>query len=203
MNERVRKLREQSVSIRPYISTERAELITDFYQTDIPMRESVVMTRALAFKHLMEKKTIYINDGELIVGERGPAPKATPTYPELCCHDMEDLRILHMREKTSFVVSDDVQKVYAEKIIPFWQGKTLREKLFSTMSPQWHAAFDAGVFTEFMEQRAPGHAILDDKIYHQGMEDFKHRIVEKRASLDLLNDPLAYEKNQEYQAMTI
>ncbi|MBN1817732.1 MAG: hypothetical protein JW828_10255, partial [Sedimentisphaerales bacterium] len=153
MNERVRRLREQSVSIRPYISTERAELITQFYQSDIPMRESVVMTRALAFRHLMENKTICINDGELIVGERGPAPKATPTYPELCCHDMEDLRILHIREKTSFIVSEDVRKVYAEKIIPFWRGKTQREKLFSAMSPQWHAAFEAGVFTEFMEQR--------------------------------------------------
>ena len=83
-------LRKESVEIRPYISTERAELITDFYQSDIPRRESVVVCRALSFKHLMENKTICINDSELIVGERGPAPKATPTYPELCCHSMED-----------------------------------------------------------------------------------------------------------------
>ena len=110
MNERVNRLRSQSVETRPYISTERAELMTDFYRSDIPQRTSIVVCRALSFKHLMEKKTICINDGELIVGERGPAPKATPTYPELCCHSMEDLRILNSRERTPFVVLGSVPK---------------------------------------------------------------------------------------------
>ncbi len=203
MNERVAKLRRQSVETRPYISTERAELVTDFYKSDIPMRESVPVCRALAFKHIMENKTICINEGELIVGERGPAPKATPTYPELCCHDLEDLRVLNIREKTSFVVSDEVRKVYEEKIIPFWSGKTIREKLFGLMDEQWRRAFEAGVFTEFMEQRAPGHAILDDKIYRKGMLDFKQDIARNREQLDYLNDPRAYEKQQEYRAMEI
>ena len=203
MNERVAKLKKQSVEIRPYISTERAELMTDFYQSDIPRRESVVVCRALSFKHLMENKTICINDGELIVGERGPAPKATPTYPELCCHSMEDLDILDSRQKTAFVVSDEVRKIYSERIIPFWRGKTIREKLFSSMEKKWHKAFDAGVFTEFMEQRAPGHAILDDKIYHKGMLDFKRQIAENRKKLDYFNDSRAYEKDQEYRAMDI
>ena len=203
MNERVAKLRKESVETKPYISTERAELMTEFYKSDIPMRESVPVCRALAFKHIMENKTICINDGELIVGERGPAPKATPTYPELCCHSLEDLRILNTRERTSFVVSEDVKKVYKEKIIPFWSGKTMREKLFNAMDQEWHQAFNAGVFTEFMEQRAPGHAILDDKIYRKGMLDFKRDIAENRKRLDYLNDPCAYEKDQEYRAMDI
>lgn len=203
MNERVAKLHKQSVDIRPYVSTERAELITEFYKSDVVMGVSVPVCRALAFKYLMEKKTVCINDGELIVGERGPAPKATPTYPELCCHSIEDLRILGSREKTSFVVSEEVIKVYKDTIIPFWTGKTIREKLFDAMEQEWHQAFNAGVFTEFMEQRAPGHAILDDKIYHKGMLDFKREIAEGRKKLDYSNDPHAYEKDQEYQAMDI
>ena len=203
MNERVAKLRKHSVEIKPYISTERAELITDFYKSDIPASVSVPLCRALSFKYLMENKSICINDGELIVGERGPAPKATPTYPELCCHSMEDLRILNSREKTTFVVTEEVRKTYKEKIIPFWSGKTMREKLFSAMDEKWHQAFNAGVFTEFMEQRAPGHAILDDKIYRKGMLDFKRDIAENRKKLDYFNDPRAYEKDQEYQAMDI
>jgi pyruvate formate-lyase/glycerol dehydratase family glycyl radical enzyme len=203
MNKRVTRLREQSIRTKPYISTERAGLVTQFYQSEVPMRHSVPVCRALAFKHIMENKTICINDGELIVGERGPAPKATPTYPELCCHDLEDLRILNTRQKTSFDVGDDVIKVYEEKIIPFWSGKTIRDKVFQAMNQQWHLAFDAGVFTEFMEQRAPGHAILDDKIYHRGMLDFKKTISENKKKLDYLNDPRAYDKEQEYQAMEI
>jgi pyruvate formate-lyase/glycerol dehydratase family glycyl radical enzyme len=203
MNERVAKLRKESVEIRPYISTERAELMTDFYQSDIPQRDSVVVCRAKSFKYLMENKTVCINDGELIVGERGPAPKATPTYPELCCHSMEDLRVLNSREKTAFVVSGEVRKIYSERIIPFWSGKTIREKLFGSMEKKWHKAFNAGVFTEFMEQRAPGHAILDDKIYRKGMLQFKNDIAENRKKLDYFNDLRAYEKDQEYRAMDI
>ncbi|MHC4203710.1 MAG: pyruvate formate lyase family protein, partial [Planctomycetota bacterium] len=196
MNERVKKLRKESVETRPYISTERAELVTDFYRSDIPRKTSVVVCRALSFKHLMANKTICINDGELIVGERGPAHKATPTYPELCCHSMEDLRILDSRERTPFVVSEEIRKIYSEKIIPFWTGKTLREKLFDSMEEKWFQAFNAGVFTEFMEQRAPGHAILDDKIYRKGMLDFKRQIAENREKIDYFNDPRAYEKDQ-------
>ncbi len=203
MNERVAKLREQSVQTRPHISTERAELVTEFYRSDVPLRESVPVCRALLFKHVMEHKSVCINDGELIVGERGPAPKATPTYPELCCHTLEDLRILDSRERTPFAVTDEVTQVYEEKIIPFWTGKTMREKLFAAMDEQWHRAFETGVFTEFMEQRAPGHAILDDKIYRKGMLDFKRDIAENRKNLDYFNDPRAYEKDQEYQAMDI
>ncbi|MBN1805879.1 MAG: glycyl radical protein [Sedimentisphaerales bacterium] len=203
MNERVSKLRKQSVETRPYISTERAELLTEFYKSDTALSKSVPVTRALSFKHIMENKTICINDGELIVGERGPAPKATPTYPELCCHSLEDLRILNSRERTPFIVSAEVRKIYSESIIPFWAGKTMREKLFGAMDQQWHQAFKAGVFTEFMEQRAPGHAILDDKIYHRGMLDFKRDIEENRKKLDYFNDRCAYEKDQEYQAMSI
>jgi pyruvate formate-lyase/glycerol dehydratase family glycyl radical enzyme len=203
MNKRVNSLREQSVRTKPYISTERAELITQFYQSDVPMRQSVPVCRALAFKHIMENKTICINDGELIVGERGPAPKATPTYPELCCHDLEDLRILETRQKTSFEVGEDVKRIYEEKIIPFWSGKTMRDKVFREMDEDWHRAFNAGIFTEFMEQRAPGHAILDDKIYYKGMLDFKKAISKNRKNLDYFNDPRAYEKNQEYKAMEI
>ena len=203
MNERVAKLREQSVGTRPYISTERAELVTEFYGGDVPWRVSVPVCRALSFRHLMERRTICINDGELIVGERGPAPKATPTFPELCCHTLEDLRILNSRERTPFIVTDEVRKIYEEKIIPFWTGRTMREKVFKAMTTEWHQAFNAGVFTEFMEQRAPGHAILDDKIYRKGMLDFKQDITENRKKLDFLHDPRAYEKDQEYQAMDI
>jgi len=203
MSERVARLRRQSVETKPYISAERAELITDFYQSDVPMRESVPVTRALAFQHLMEHKTICINEGELIVGEKGPAPKATPTYPELCCHSSQDLQILNDREKTSYAVSEDVKRVYREKIIPFWSGKTMREKMFRAMDNQWLAAYEAGMFTEFMEQRSPGHTVCDNKIYRKGMLDFKAEIQQSLDKLDYLNDPQAYAKQEELKAMLI
>ncbi len=203
MNERTRRLRQVSVDTTPYISAERAELVTEFYAGDVPRRTSVPVCRALALKHILERKEIFIDHGELVVGERGPAPKATPTYPELCCHSIEDLRILSTRRKTRFDVSDDVRRVYEESIIPFWQGATMRERLFARMSKEWHAAFEGGVFTEFMEQRVFGHAILDDKIYREGLLDRKRMIEDHLARLDPLGDPRAYEKREELAAMAI
>ena len=203
MNERVARLREESVQTRPWISAERAELVTDFYASGIPLQVSPPVCRALAFRHLMEKKTVYIGEGELIVGERGPAPKGTPTYPELCCHTPEDFDVMRRRRRTRFEVGEEVYKVYREKILPFWKGKTMREKVFASMTEEWKKAFEAGVFTEFMEQRAPGHAILDDKIYRKGFLDFIEDIRASRESLDFLEDREAWEKKQELDAMEI
>lgn len=192
-----------SVETKPYISVERAELVTDFYQSGVPMQVSAPVARAMALKHIMENKAICVNEGELIVGERGPAPKATPTYPELCCHTLEDFEIMGKRCRTPYQVDDKVKKIYKEKIIPFWQGKTIREKVFASMTQEWLMAFEAGVYTEFMEQRAPGHAILDDKIYHRGLLDFQDDIAESLRRLDYLNDPEAWAKEQELKAMNL
>jgi formate C-acetyltransferase len=199
---RVALLRQQSLDAQPTISSERAELMTDFYRQNLGPVSTPVL-RALSFRYLIEHKTIYIGEGELIVGEKGPAPKATPTFPELCCHSLSDLDILDTREKISFRVSPQVKRVYEEQIIPFWQGKSMRDLIFREMSPEWKAAYEAGIFTEFMEQRAPGHTVLDDKIYRRGMLDFKADIQSSLDKLDYLNDPQAYEKQEELRAMSI
>ena len=64
-------------------------------------------------------------------------------------------------------------------------------------------AYEAGIFTEFMEQRSPGHTVLDDKIYHKGMLDFKSDIQESLDALNFLDDPEAYHKSEELKAMAI
>lgn len=201
MTDRVARLRQRSLETKPDLSTERAELLTAFYER--APNVSPPMLRALAFRHLMEHKTIVILDDELIVGERGPAPKATPTYPELCCHSLEDLDVLDRREKVPYAVSEDARRIYAERIIPFWRGKTMREAIFDAMTDEWKAAYEAGVFTEFMEQRAPGHTVLDDKIYRRGLLDVQADIDRALARLDFLRDPEAYDKQEELRAMRI
>ena len=202
MSARVARLRQQSLEAVPTISTERAELLTEFYKRDLGL-VSAPVRRALAFQYLMEHKTICINEGELIVGEKGPAPKAAPTYPELCCHSLDDLDILNSREKIPFAVSPQARRVYEENIILFWRGKTMRELIFREMTGEWKAAYEAGIFTEFMEQRSPGHTVLDGKIYRKGMLDFKQDIHRSLDSLDYLNDPQAYNKQEQLKAMDI
>ena len=202
LTKRVEKLRQQSLNTKPSLSSERAELLTEFYRQSTGL-ESTPLKRARSFQYLQEHKTICINEGELIVGEKGPGPQAAPTFPELCCHSLEDLRILDSRSKIPFSVSTQVKETYTKEIIPFWQGRSMRDLIFREMSSDWLAAYEAGIFTEFMEQRSPGHTVLGDKIYHEGMLDIKLDIQTALAGLDFLNDPQAYARQEELKAMLI
>jgi trans-4-hydroxy-L-proline dehydratase len=204
MNERIQRLRSRCLEAQPSISGERASLLTDFYQSDeAQAASSTVVLRALSFKYLLQNQSLWIGDDELIVGERGPFPKATPTYPELCCHSVPDLQLLNSRPRTRYAVGSDTQALYSSAIIPFWESRSIRNKVFQMASPEWQEAFDSGVFTEFMEQRAPGHAVLDDKIYHAGLLDFIARIQESRAQISASDLPSRTQKLEELQAMEI
>ena len=151
----------------------------------------------------MEHKTIVIQDGELIVGERGPAPKASPTYPELCCHTVEDLEVLSSREKIPYAVDSATTQFYEQEAIPFWRDRSLRDQIFASMTPEWLAAYDAGIFTEFMEQRAPGHTAGGGQIFRKGFLDYRREIEEELGRLDFLGDPDAYDKREELRAMSV
>jgi pyruvate formate-lyase/glycerol dehydratase family glycyl radical enzyme len=202
MTDRTRRLRQESLESVPSISAERALLVTAFYQENIG-RLSTPVLRARAFLHLCEHKTLHHGDGELIVGERGPEPKAVPTFPELICHSIEDLRILDSRPKTRYSVPDSALSAYESTVIPFWTGRSIRDRLFDALPDDWHGAYEGGVFTEFMEQRAPGHTVLDDKIYGKGMMDFRADIDAAMGGLDFAEDPEAQDKREALHAMQI
>ncbi|HHY17342.1 MAG TPA: formate C-acetyltransferase/glycerol dehydratase family glycyl radical enzyme, partial [Firmicutes bacterium] len=202
MRERVLRLRTRSLDAVPALTIERAQLVTQAYKK-YEGRVSVPVLRALTFQALMQQKEVYIGEDELIVGERGPVPKATPTYPELCCHTVEDFHVINNREKTFFKVNPRAREVQENEIIPFWKERSLRHRILQEMTDEWKDCYEAGIFTEFMEQRAPGHTVADGKIYQKGFLDFKKEIEEALSNLDFLNDPEAWEKQEQLRAMSI
>ncbi len=202
MNERVRRLRQQNFDTPTTLSIERARIETAFYKENYGTMPIAVL-RARNFYEICQKKTIYIGPDELIVGERGPVPKAVPTFPELTCHSVEDLHTLDTRELQSYHISQEDIDIYEREVIPYWKGKTQRERIFNHVSREWEDAYHAGVFTEFMEQRAAGHTAMDGKMYHEGLLDVKRRIEERISRLDYIYDPEATDKQQELEAMAI
>jgi formate C-acetyltransferase len=202
MNARITMLRKRSVETEASLSIERALHETAFYRENYG-KYSIPVLRALTFLDHCQRKTIYLGEGELIVGERGPAPKVVPTFPELTCHSVEDFHVLNTREMQRYTISGEDIQIYEREVIPYWQGRTQRERIFSHVPEEWKAAYQAGLFTEFMEQRAPGHTALDGKIYKKGMIDFKQEIAGSLASLDYLNDPEATDKAEQWKAMDI
>jgi formate C-acetyltransferase len=202
MNERVKKLREESFEARPSFSSERAVLTTEFYEEWLG-RVSTPVLRAMNFRNLCERKAIYIGEGELIVGERGPRPKAVSSFPELTCHSEEDLRILDSRPMASYKVSASDIAAYRERVIPYWRGRSMRDRAFAEIPEDWKELYEAGLFTEFMEQRAPGHTALDGSIYRKGLRARRAETAAARAAVDWGADPEALAKDEELKAMDI
>ena len=202
MNDRVKRLHQQSIDTPTTLTIERALIETAFYKENYGKMPNCIL-RARNFYEICKKKTIYIGKDELIVGERGPVPKAVPTFPELTCHTVEDLHTLNDRELQPYFISQEDIDTYEREVIPYWEGRTQRERIFSHVSKEWEEAYHAGVFTEFMEQRAGGHTAMDGKMYHRGLLDCKALIAKTLAELDFINDPEATDKQQELQAMDI
>lgn len=202
MNERIRHLRQQNFNTTTTLSIERALIETAFYKENYGTMPIAIL-RARNFYEICQKKAIYIGDEELIVGERGPLPKAVPTFPELTCHSVEDLHTLNERELQRYTISQEDIDTYKREVIPYWKGKTQRERIFNHVSKEWEEAYHAGVFTEFMEQRAAGHTAMDGKMYHEGLLDVKARIEKRISELDYIYDPEATDKQQELEAMAI
>ena len=199
MTPRIQRLRQESLDTRPWLSAERASLVTEA----MPRASALAppLQRAALFAHVLDRKALYLGADELIVGERGPSPKGTPTFPELCCHSLDDLTVLHTRDRIAYCVSPEARRTYQDTIIPFWTGQSMREAIFAEVPAEWRAAYDAGVFTEFMEQRAPGHTVLGDVIYRRGFLDLAADCNRAIAALDWDADPRAYDKSLQLRGM--
>ncbi len=202
MNERIQKLRELSVTTPVHIDLERAKIETDFYKEN-DGKYSIPVMRAMVLKEYFSKKTLYLGDGELIIGEKGKDPQASPTFPELCCHSVEDMVVMSERELVSFKTTEEDRKLQAEEIIPYWTGRSMREKILARMTPEWHECYSAGMFTEFMEQRGPGHTCGGEQVFTTGYLDYKEKIQKTMDELDYINDPDAVNKCEELKAMAI
>jgi len=151
----------------------------------------------------MENKTIWIGAGALIVGEKGSGPQSAPSFPEICCHTVDDLRVMNERDLIYFRVTPDDLKAQEEIIIPFWKDRALRDRLIAAMTPEWRQCYAAGIYTEFMEQRGPGHTVGSKNIFHKGFLEYKQEIKKAINTLDCQSDSEALAKREQLMAMSI
>ncbi len=198
--ERVERLRNQSINSEPEIFAERAVLVTESYrQTD---SFSSPIRRAFALRHILENMTIVINEDELIVGEKTIKYRGSPLYPELYCMSIEELETIGKREHAPFKVSDQTKAVLAEKVIPYWKGKTMYDKIMAVMGETWKRSLENGVFSEYSLSRAPGHVNLDGKVIQKGLIGLRKEVDESLKNIDDCS-PNCYRQRQELEAMKI
>lgn len=201
MNDRIKKLRHQSETTQPYLDMERALIETETYKR----YEGFLSTpelRGQVLKDYFSKKSIRIEEGELIVGEKGRGPQAAPSFPELCCHTLEDMHNMNDREQVNFKVTEDDFKAQEEIVIPYWENRSSRVKIMNAQTQEWKDAFEAGIFTEFYEQRAGGHTCLgSERGVSHGFGEIKQEIQDALDALDFMNDRNATAKMHELKGM--
>src|SRR5699024_213975 len=80
MTKRVSKLKEMQEKVKPSFSSERARLVTESYE--MFKDEPQVIAKAKMLEHILNNMTIFIQEGELIVGNHTNKPRCAPVYPE-------------------------------------------------------------------------------------------------------------------------
>ncbi len=132
MSERIQKLRDRMVSAVPSVCTDRARIITAYYKKY--EAEPPIIKRALALKGILEEMSIYIGEEELLAGNQASVPRAAPVFPEYAYeYILEELDTLENRESDRFYVRDKNKAVLRE-ILPWWKGRTLKERAEATQS---------------------------------------------------------------------
>lgn len=202
VNKRIEQLRDESIEATVKISPERASLLTKFYRSDLPKGKSPQVRQAMAFKYMMERVGIPVENGQLIVGIRGSGINEVPTFPEICVHSENDLDTLDTRENMQYKVDTITRDLYENEVLPFWKGRAMRDIIFENLPKAWKDAYEAGVWTEFMEQRAPGHTAGGERIFSMGGLAIKEEIKRSLDSLDK-NSSDYFEKAEELKGMEI
>jgi formate C-acetyltransferase len=143
ITERIARLKERMLSVKSTICTERAKIYTQAYREhkDSP----VIQKRAFALEKTLKEMSVFIDDGELIVGNQSSALRAAPVFPEyVTSWIINELDEFDKRPGDAFFVTDG-QKKELRDICSWWEGKTLIEKGYSLMSPLNREIHDSGI----------------------------------------------------------
>ncbi|PIE35675.1 formate C-acetyltransferase/glycerol dehydratase family glycyl radical enzyme [candidate division KSB3 bacterium] len=202
LSERIYQLREKVLNARPTVCTERARFYTEMYQQH--EARPVIVKRALALEETLKRMTIFIDDGELIVGNQSSQLRAAPIFPEYAVEwVIKELDEFEKRPGDTFFLTEDT-KEELRRICSYWQGKTTLAKGRALMNDTLREIHATGII------RAEGNLTSGDahiaanfeKILKLGIQGYLDKVEFKRKQLDL-TDWADLKKEQFYQAVII
>lgn len=204
---RVNRLRKAFLNREYEIDVERFRNVTAAYQEneDAP----AVLRCARAFEKILMNATLYIYDGDLILGEIAAPAKAAPQYPEFSVNWMLH-EVLHEpfekreHDQHFFRCEEDRQEFI--ELCRFWQGKGVDDLVNSQLTEEQTKGSQTGrkIFqTNLYHYGGVGHFAMDyAKILRIG---FDGMIAQAKAGLARLDkqDPDYPSKHDFYQAVII
>ncbi|MBZ4653916.1 MAG: pflD [Peptococcaceae bacterium] len=201
---RVKSLRKRLRSFPQAICVERAVLITESYRET--EGEPMVIRRAKALSRILEKMSIYIGDGELIVGNQASAPNKAPVFPETGARWVaEQLDSFATRTVNRFLVTEEEKKVLRD-ILTYWKEKTVLEVAPKLLPDETREIFELTypvISPTLFLRNCVGHLVPNyAAILKRGFGGIRTEVQEKMESLDP-SMPENISKLQFYRAVLI
>jgi pyruvate formate-lyase/glycerol dehydratase family glycyl radical enzyme len=203
---RIEKLRSYILDVMPEISSERVRFYTVAYREY--EKDPIIIKRAKALAGMLEGMTIYVLDGELLVGNTCRYPRGVELFPEFEVAWIErelEGDPYHFAERPGdrFTISEEARKELTDQL-PWWHGKTHCERVLSLLPEQTKKAWDMMVTNSYwLMQGGDGHITIDFKsILEKGLQGIMDEVEERLTSLDIF-DPESVKKRYFYQAALI
>lgn len=185
MTDRIRRLKKKLLSTKPTVCTERAKIYTDVYRKH--EAKPVIVRRAMALRETLKNMSIFIEDGELIVGNQSSKLRAAPIFPEYAVGwILDELDEFDKRPGDAFILSEK-DKDALRDICSYWEGKTLIERGYELMPKQIKEIHEAKIIhAEGNLTSGDAHLVVNfEKLLYHGIDGYLSFIDNKRRNLDV------------------
>ena len=147
---RVDTLRWKIIEAPQEVCVERARYLTEAMR--LHWDKHPVTRMSLAFEHILNSISVIIRDEEIIVGCRTSKLKGAPLFPENKSLWIEgDLENFDKRGLQRAMITQEEKDELAAKILPFWKGKTVEERMQKLMPEDVKTDMDKYIFTMMLE----------------------------------------------------
>lgn len=201
MTPRVKKLKNEQRSAVPTLSSERARLATEairHYAAETP-----VLQKAYMLKHILENMTIYISEGELIVGNQAKATRTAEIFPEFYSEWVVDMiDEFEDRPWDPLKVPADVKAELLE-ILPEWKGESFNKVCERYLTDEAKEGLASGIMTIGSMNDTTGHLNPDYyNIIRNGLKYYRN-LCEKMIAENPVEGPEDLAKVDFWQAVII
>ena len=202
MNERIRTLRQRFVESPRKVNIERALIITEVYRNN--EEKPQIIKRAMALDAVLSRMSIEVREGELIVGNQTKDRRGVPLFPENAVNwILDQMDDFTTRQGDRFHITEE-QKRKLRGVLPYWRGKTLRDKIRGTLPPDLTEILGHGLFAnENFTMSGPGHVVPDHEMWlRRGLLSIREECQERMKALEPWDVDYP-EKHNLYEACSI
>lgn len=190
MFERINKLRDELMNTTPSICVERARIFTRTMKETIG--QPIIKRRTEAYTKVLGEMSIFIREGELLVGNQAEKLRSAPVYPEYATQwIIDELNGIpyycNERPNDKYQCSEEDKKELLE-ILGYWSDKNLYVNLRKLLPEKILKAWDLGIIDDdWVTQSGFGNVMPDyGKLLKTGLNGVIQKAQDKLNSLDML-----------------